>query len=436
MDFSTDIKTNSSDPASDDRQLRNIGITIMALIVGVVMTHFFEQGKSPKHIPTIQESIALPKLQPQKPGRNSTLNIYTIQKGEIIAKIFQQQNLPQTLLMQMLKLPNAGNYLRHLKPSNTLQLTTSATHQFQQLTYDIDLEKYLIVQARHGMLISVVKEKPITKAIRFKSGVIQGSLAKAAEKAGLTPAMTKELQAMFAGQINLSKGSHTGDRFNILYHEYFVDGVQDRPGNIVAAEIVDHNKTYRAVRFTAPNHQSNYYMPDGQGIGSTFLNVPLNYNHISSGFTYHRFDPVLHEFRTHLGIDYAASPGTPVKALGNGHIVFSGWMRGYGNAVVIRYGNIYKTLYGHLEKFAGHFRHGELVKKGEIVGYVGSTGWATGPHLHFELYKNNVPINPKLVHLSSGSSKIPFEYRSAFSADEKKLFSEMTMFEDAETPKK
>src|SRR3990167_1220330 len=358
MNFVDEMKIDQN----DEKSLRYIGIIIMILIFGVVVSYI-----SKKHMQK--------HLQPQPP------------RSQV-----QSQKIQKTLAITPATIPTT---------------IPAATHSNTFI-------------------------KPITKSVQFQSIVIQHSLVSTAEKAGLTNTMIKQLQTMFAGQINLSKNLHPGDRFNILYHEYFVNGIKNHPGHIIAAEIVEKNKDYRVIRFTNPKHQSHYYLPNGHATSAAYLKVPLNYKRISSGFTYRRFDPVLHEFRSHLGIDYAAPVGTPVKALGNGHVVFAGWMHGYGNAIIIRYGNIYKTLYGHLEKFSQNLRHSKYVKKGEVVGYVGETGWATGPHLHFEIYKNNVPINPKLVHLSHVSASVPFEYRTQFEAKAHQLFSEMTAFENAQ----
>lgn len=427
MDFSAEIDNQKS-------WRYNIAIAVMIVFIISMIIHFF----IPRHTSTksiiAHKTLVLPlKPQPFKINQNIPLtDHYIIQNGDTLAKIFQRQNLSATLLAEILKSREAARYLDHLTPNQTVEITQTATHQLQQLIYNIDTKQYLIIQLENNRPIVKIQQRPMIKTIQFKSGVIHHSLTEAAEKAGLTTSMVKQLSTMFAGQINLSRDVHPGDRFNVLYHEYFINGQKDHPGNIVAAEIIDHEKHYRVVRFVAPHHQNHYYLPNGEAIGSFFLKVPLHYNHVSSGFTYHRFDPYLHEFRSHLGVDYAASPGTPVKAIGNGHVVFSGWMHGYGKSVIIRYGHIYKTLYGHLEKFAIHLRRGEVVKKGQIVGYVGSTGWATGPHLHFELYKNNVPINPVKVKLFKYGSEIPVAYRAQFLAESRRLFSQMTTFENAE----
>lgn len=272
-------------------------------------------------------------------------------------------------------------------------------------------------------------ETVVTKTLRFRSSIIHHSIEGAARAAGLPEHMAHEVFAMFSAN-GIAQEIHPGDRLNILYHEYFVGNQKNHPGNVVAAEIIDGKHDYRMVRFTAPNNQTGFYTPNGNDTKPLFLRIPLHYERIGSRFTYHRMDPVLHKIRPHLGVDFDAPIGTPVKAIGNGIVVFCKQMRGYGNVLMIRYGNTYKSLYAHLEKFASYVKPNERVKKGEIVGYVGKTGWTTGPHLHFAIYKNGVAVNPLTVQFPHGSF-IPAKYRSDFLYKEHRWFSQMQLYESA-----
>lgn len=275
----------------------------------------------------------------------------------------------------------------------------------------------------------VPAQLPVTKTTEFKTSIIHHSLGQAARDAGLTADMTRQLDAMFASQYR-SREIHPGDRLEVLYHEYFVGDQEDHPGHIVAAKIVDsHHRDLSMVRFTTSNNQSNYYTPSGESTKPSYLTTPVHYNRIASGFSYNRFDPVIHRVHPHLGVDLDAPTGTPVKAIGDGIVLFCHQMHGYGNVVMIQYNNTYKTLYAHLEKFARHMHAHEHVTKGEVVGYVGTTGWTTGPHLHYSLYKNGKPINPLTIHFPNTS--LPEKYRRAFFYKENHRLSEMKLFEDA-----
>lgn len=271
-------------------------------------------------------------------------------------------------------------------------------------------------------------EPVITKTLRFRSSIIHHSIEAAAREAGLPESMAHEVFAMFSAN-GTARDIHPGDRLNILYHEYFIGDQRDHPGNVVAAEIIDGKHDYRMVRFTA-GHTTGFYTPSGNGTKPLFLRSPLHYRRIGSHFNYHRMDPILHKIRPHLGVDLDAPIGTPVKAISNGIVVFCKQMRGYGNVMMIRYGNTYKTLYAHLEKFASYVKPNKRVKEGEIVGYVGTTGWTTGPHLHFSVYKNGVAVNPLTVQFPHGSP-IPQQYRRDFTYKTNHWFSQMRLYESA-----
>lgn len=313
-------------------------------------------------------------------------------------------------------------------------ITKDIHNNFVSLTYQADPAKTIHVYLQDKKPIATIDEKPITKTVAFKSSVVHHSLAQAEKATGLPPELQHQLDEMLKSG-GLTQLVHPGDRINVLYHEYFVGNQKAHTGNIVAAEISNGKTEHRVVRFTAPNHQIGIYMPNGAGTQPAFLRAPLAYKRIGSTFNYHRMDPVIHKVHPHLGVDFDAPRGTPVKAIGNGVILFAHQVRGYGNVVMIRYNNTYKTLYAHLEKFATHVHSNQIVKKGQIVGYVGSTGWATGPHLHYSLYKNGVAVNPLTVQFPAGNS-VPARYRQSFLYKENQWFNEMKLFEHAQEPVK
>lgn len=274
----------------------------------------------------------------------------------------------------------------------------------------------------------------ITKTVEFKTGIIHHSIDQAARDAGLTRKMTRQLDSMFASDYRARK-IHVGDRLEVLYHEYFLGNQKDHPGHIVAAKIIDpHYHNLSLVRFTTPNNKANYYTPTATSTKPIYLTTPVHYFRMASGFSYSRLDPVIHKVHPHLGVDLDAPMGTPIKAIGNGIVIYCNKMHGYGNVVMIKYNRTYKTLYAHLEKFAKHMHLHKHVKKGEVVGYVGVTGWTTGPHLHYSLYKNGKPINPLTAHFPDIT--LPAKYRSAFFHQENRWLTEMKLFESTLPPVK
>ncbi len=227
---------------------------------------------------------------------------------------------------------------------------------------------------------------------QFVSGSINSSLFLAAQQAGLSDKMTLQLADIFAYDIDFIQNIQSGDRFSVLYEAPYLDGEQVGCGTILAAEFSNQGKTYSAVNYADASSTPRYYTPDGKSMRKQFLRMPIDFARISSYFSGNRNHPILNRIRAHKGIDYAAPRGTPIKAAGDGTVVFAGVRNGYGNVVMIQHGSAYSTLYGHMSKI--NVRNGTRVEQGQTIGFVGMTGLATGPHLHYEFHVNGVAKNP------------------------------------------
>jgi murein DD-endopeptidase MepM/ murein hydrolase activator NlpD len=210
----------------------------------------------------------------------------------------------------------------------------------------------------------------------------------------------------------------------VLFQDYFLDNKKIKSGEIIAAEYKTMTNTYQAVRFTDPKGNSGYYAPDGTSMQKRFLPAPVKFTRISSLFNPKRWHPILHRFRHHEGVDYAAPYGTPIKSVANGTIALLGRKGGYGNTIIIKHDSSYSTLYGHLSRYASALKVGSHVQQGQLIGYVGSSGLATGPHLHFEFRINGVHRNPLTVALPNGKS-ITHAYRNKFHNEVKKLLAKL-----------
>ncbi|CAG7856642.1 murein DD-endopeptidase [biofilm metagenome] len=228
-------------------------------------------------------------------------------------------------------------------------------------------------------------------------GTITSSLTEAARKAHLSDELVDQLTQIFSWDIDFVTNLHAGDRFTVVYERGGFNGQDD----IVAAEVINRGKTYKAVRYIDKEGYANYYSPEGKALQKAFLSTPVDFARISSHFDMHRFHPVLHRIRAHKGVDYAARTGTPVKATGSGVVTFLGRKGGYGQVAIIQHGDRYETLYAHLSGFKSGLREGRNVKQGEIIGYVGQSGLATGPHLHYEFRVNGIHQNPLTAQLSN-----------------------------------
>jgi len=223
-------------------------------------------------------------------------------------------------------------------------------------------------------------------------GVIETNLADAGHKAGLSDEMIEELTRIFAWDIDFASNLNPGDQFTVLYKNSSDAG---NAGRIYAAEFVSRGKFLTAIRFEDADGNVNYYTPEGNSLHKAFLSTPVDYARVSSHFDTHRRHPVLNRIRAHKGVDYAARTGTPVKAAGDGEITFKGRKGGYGQVLILKHGDRYETLYAHLSGFKRNLNDGDHVMQGEVIGYVGQTGLATGPHLHYEFRIDGVHQNPE-----------------------------------------
>src|SRR5690606_8999658 len=237
------------------------------------------------------------------------------------------------------------------------------------------------------------KLKPdVTTAYAY--GQIESSLFLAAKRAGLSHNLTMDLANVFGYDIDFAMDIRKGDSFEVVYEEKTIDGERVGTGNILAARFTNRGKNYTAVRYTNKQGNTSYYTADGNSLRKAFIRTPVDFARISSRFSAGRKHPILNKIRAHKGVDYAAPRGTPIKAAGDGRIELAGRRGGYGNTVIIQHGNRYKTLYGHMQGFAKGIKTGSPVKQGQIIGYIGTTGLSTGPHLHYEFQVNGVHVDP------------------------------------------
>ena len=358
----------------------------------------------------------------------------TITRGDSIAKIFAKSLLSFNQLAEILNLPHAKKYLTSLQAGKTVKLQYNSQHQLQALHYKINSDETLIVTKSNTGWHENLQKLPLEKTWVDKSVTIKHNFYNSAHNAGLTNKMIAELIRIFAGTVNLAHDIHSGDHFSLLYPQYYAQGHSYKTGHIAAAELTIRNKTYPAIRFTYPKNHTGYYAEDGHGIQSLFLHAPLHYTHISSFFSWRRFDPVVHQWRPHLGVDFAAKYNTSVESIGDGRVLFVGHDSGYGNAVKIRMGFKYRALYAHLSHFAKGLHRGEYVHKGQIIGYVGSTGWSTGPHLHFGFFVFGIPRNFLEYKMPTGNP-VPHNYLLAFRQQEQYLMAKLHQAETKNTLK-
>lgn len=403
--------------------------------------------KAPSQSTTNSASVETPKVSPPTPPSSIIQTVspalsatppkidhwqmFMLHPGDTLVKIFKRYHVNMADYSALIAMDSAQS-LRHLTPGKTIRISVDSQGHLQQLVYyDTKGHTTAFTRSTHGFEVAeppltqetqplsstanassstqnipnslnVTDQSPSTvSASHYLQGQIHHNLKDDARHLGLSAQQTTQLVQLFADQ-----PVSVGDTWQVLL---------DSPRkNILAATLTHQQETIQWIRFTDPKGHVDYYSPEGLSNHPSILRAPLSYTRISSYFSKNRFQPILHFFRPHLGVDYAAPVGTPIKAAGDGVITQMTRMGGYGNEIVIRHDATYSTLYAHLQSYAGGVRTGDVVHQGQVIGYVGSSGLATGPHLHYEIRVNHVAMNPLTVTLPG--APLPLAYRPLFLA--------------------
>ena len=324
---------------------------------------------------------------------------HTVGKGDTLAKVLKNVGIEREDRAKILVAAKEAKELAQLKVGQTIRAKVDTDGSLLELQVKLDAKSSLHVELDDDDYRIHEIDRPVEKRVSRASATIQSSLFSDGQEAGLSDAQIMELAAIFGWDIDFALNLRAGDRFSVIYEAEYVDGKKVDDGAILAAEFVNQGKTYRALRFEDDDGTLGYYAPDGTSKKQAFLRTPIKLARVSSGFSLSRMHPILQTRRAHKGVDYSAPTGTPVKATGSGLVKFSGQKNGYGNVVELQHGDTYTTLYGHLSRFAQGMRIGATVKQGEVIGYVGQTGLATGPHLHYEFRvagEHRDPLSTKL----------------------------------------
>ncbi len=339
-------------------------------------------------------------------------HVETVRKGDSLARIFKRLGLSPALLHQIMHTNEHAGVLKKILPGQTLHFDID-DQVLRQMEYQVDYDSKLVVDNRGKEMSVALEEVALEKRPKYSSATINTSLYLAGQQAGLSDKVIMQLVTIYGWDIDFALNIRKGDSFSVMYEEYYQDDVKVEDGPILAAEFTNQGKTYRAVRFTHDNGDSQYYADTGHSMRKAFLRTPVKFARISSGFNLRRKHPVLNRIRAHKGVDYAAPTGTPIKATGDGVISFRGTRGGYGRTVEIKHGGTYSTLYAHLSRYGKNIRNGGRVRQGQIIGYVGSSGLATGPHLHYEFRVHGVHRNPLTVKLPK-AQRIPDDLMDEF----------------------
>ena len=374
-------------------------------------------------LPNIASSQETNEEASSKSGTELNTHQVAVKNGDTLTAIFNRVGLGARDVYEITNIKSVSKQLSKLSPGQSFDITLSADNKLHGLTYHIDKTTTLSIDKNDGNWAANLESRDFETRVAYASGVINYSLFESANEAGISENLIMDLAYIFGWDIDFALDIRQGDSFVVLYEELFLDGEKIKDGNILAAEFVNQGKSYKAIRYTDPDGDSNYYSDDGKSMRKAFLRSPVDFTRISSRFG-KRHHPILNKIKSHKGVDYAAPRGTPVKAAGDGKVIWRARKGGYGKTIVIQHGNSYRTLYGHLNNYNRKVRSGSRVKQGQIIGYVGSTGRATGPHLHYEFQVNGSHRNPLTVKLPS-AAPINKKYKDAFVEHSKSLLAQL-----------
>jgi murein DD-endopeptidase MepM/ murein hydrolase activator NlpD len=401
---------------TQNNKLRRLVLAATLPFVGVVAAFGIAPDTATETVVVakVVEEVVLPDL----PVSANPLEAYwqegRIQRGDTIASVLARLYVDDPEALQSLRGKREARALYQLVPGKTIRAKVAADGKLLALRYLSGTDVYSVERAGDALEITRQPAQLETRTM-MASGEIKSSLFAAADAANLPDGVAIQMSEIFSTDIDFHRDLRKGDRFSVVYEALYHQGDLIRTGRVVAAEFVNQGKAYQAIYFQNSEGKGGYYTLSGKNIRKAFLRSPLEFSRISSGFSNARFHPVLKRWRAHKGIDYAAPSGTRVKATADGVVELIGRHGGYGNLLVLRHQSKYTTWYGHLSGFAKGLRKGSRVAQGDVIGYVGATGLATGPHLHYEFRINDVYQNPLRVVMPS-APPITAEVRPLFEA--------------------
>ena len=375
---------------------------LITLLSGFIMPAW-ASAMRPSPLPEVHAllPLAVPEITPRiaAPEQDNWQSV-RVQPGQTLSDIFADRGLGMSDLQTVMDAAGgASSALHSIRPGQEFDFLQNNDGSLDGFRFEKDAASRATIRLDGVQPTLAIQKRDMDVREQIAHGIISSSLYASAGQAGMDAAMVGKLADLFKYDIDFVQDLRAGDRFTVIYDDVYRDGQRYGHGDIIAAEFVNQGKRYTAYRFKKANGEFGWFSEDGRPIEKSFLRIPVDFTRISSKFTTARMHPVLGRMRAHKGVDYAAPSGTPIHAAGDGVIKYHGWERGYGNFVVVQHSKTISTAYGHMSRFVKGQHVGEHVRQGEVIGYVGMTGFATGPHLHYEFRVNGVQRNPQTVTL-------------------------------------
>lgn len=401
------------------------GILALVLFLAVNETPQAETG--PVLLSTVTEEVSLPLPSATIDRNEAFWQIEQVRQDDTLETLFRRMNIRDEDAIKFLMLsPDAHALNTQLLPGHTVETKTNAQGKLLYLEYELDADNILVAGLTSGGYVVATKKLLLESQQVLKSAVIRDTLFGATDDAGIPDQIAIQIAEILSSEIDFYQDLRPGDRFHVIYEAFYNAGEMMKTGNVLAVEFVNNGTTYQAIHFGDATGKYAYYTPDGKSLHKTFLRSPLEYTRISSSFSAGRYHPILQRIKAHRGVDMAAPTGTRVKASGDGRVAFMGKKGGYGNVVVLNHPNGISTVYGHLSRFSDAIRKGDAVNQGDIIGYVGMTGLATGPHLHYEFLVNGNHRDPMKVALPN-TVPLNDNFKSEFNAHSLTMLAKLEM---------
>lgn len=323
-----------------------------------------------------------------------------IRKDDTLSSLMKRLNIQNEEAIQFLRRsPEASDLASRLRPKRAILAQTTNDGELLELQYQYDANTALQVKLVEGGYQAKQLQVTLEPRTLMKSAEIQSSLFAATDGADIPDSIAMQIADIFSSDIDFHQDLRKGDRFSVVYEAEYSHGELSKSGKVLAIEFVNQGKSYQAILYRNQNGEEHYFTPEGKSLNKAFLRSPIEFSRISSGFTLARYHPVLKKWRAHKGVDYAATTGTRIKATASGTVAFVGKKGGYGNTIILKHINGISTLYAHLSSFTSGLRSGQKISQGDIIGRVGQTGLASGPHLHYEFRVNNQHKDPLKIAL-------------------------------------
>lgn len=381
----------------------------------------------------VVEEIILPEAPANHASATGFWRNERVQRGDTVVDLLKRLNVEDDAASAYLRQDAAAAAFRQLPAGREVQAETAADGSLLALRF-LDGDHNQVIVSRIGNTFRTeVNPAQVEQRSFVSTGEITSTLYQATDEAGLPDPVANQLAEIFGGDIDFHRDLRRGDKFSVIYEMTYINGEPARTGRILAAEFINQGRTYRAVYFQTSSESGDYFSPDGKSMRKAFLRSPIEFSRVSSGFSNARFHPVLQKWRAHKGVDYAAPIGTKVRATSDGTVAFVGRQGGYGNVVMINHQGRYQTVYGHLSRF-GDIRVGQRVSQGQVIGYVGMTGLASGPHLHYEFKQGGVQRDPLKVALPDGKP-VPDAMKGVFMEATRELHSKLSLLRNTRLAK-